>query len=118
LRNIIEHPLCHAAHAFKLPTPQLEPEKVASVILDAAVSPARDVKVGAMSKLNVTMAKIAPSIADRMAKLQMGRQQRDEPPRSQHGALVHGSESGRTHGRGNENAADKKEAMESNVRGS
>jgi hypothetical protein len=43
-------------------------------VLDAAVDATRDVKVGAMSKLNTAMAKIAPSIADRMAKLQTGRQ--------------------------------------------
>jgi hypothetical protein len=63
-------------------------------VLDAAVDATRDVKVGAMSKLNTVMAKIAPSIADRMAKLQTGRQQRDEPPHTRHGALFHGSESG------------------------
>jgi short-subunit dehydrogenase len=111
-----EHAGNYLAQEPKLPTPQLEPEKVASAILDAAVSPTRTTKVGAMSKLNTAMAKIAPRLADRMAKLQMGRQQRDEPPRSRHGALFHGSESGRTKGRGNENAADTKEAMQSNVR--
>jgi hypothetical protein len=100
----------------KLPTPQLEPEKVASAILDAAVSPARDVKVGAMSHVNTAIAKIAPRLGDMMAKMLIGRQQRDEPPHSREGALFQGSESGRTHGRGNENAADMKEAKESNVR--
>ena len=45
-----------------------------------------------------------------------GRQQRDEPPHSRHGALFHGSESGRTKGRGNENPADSQEAMKSNIR--
>jgi hypothetical protein len=111
-----EHAGTYLSQEPKLPTPQLEPEKVASVILDAAVEPARDVKVGAMSKMNTTMAKIAPRIADRMAKMQMGRQQRDEPPHGREGTLYSPGESGRTHGRGNENAADTKDAMASNVR--
>jgi short-subunit dehydrogenase len=110
-----EHAANYLSQEPKLPTPQLEPEKVASVILDAAVDPARDVKVGMMSKMNTTMAKIAPRIADRMARMQMGRQQRDEPPHSREGNLYEASEDGRTHGRGNENAADTSEAMKSNV---
>jgi short-subunit dehydrogenase len=111
-----EHAGNYLSQEPKLPTPQLEPEKVASAILDAAVDSTREIKVGAMSKLNTAMAKIAPGLADRMARLQMGRQQRDEPPHSRHGALFHGSESGRTKGRGNENPADSKEAMKSNIR--
>jgi short-subunit dehydrogenase len=111
-----EHAANYLSQEPKLPTPQLEPEKVASVILDAAVDPARDVKVGTMSVMNTFMAKIAPSLGDRMARLQMGRQQRDEPARTVDGALYEASEDGRTHGRGNENAADTKEAKASNVR--
>src|SRR4051812_14394972 len=71
----------------KLPTPQIDPVKVADAILSAAVTPARDVKVGAMAKLNTTMAKIAPSIGDRMAAAQADRQTYDEPPRNPEGAL-------------------------------
>ena len=41
----------------KLPTPMIEPEKVASAILDAATDPTDSTKVGAMSVLNTTMAK-------------------------------------------------------------
>jgi len=111
-----EHAANYLAQEPKLPTPQIEPEKVASAILDAAVSPARYVKVGTMSKFNTAMAKIMPALADRMAKHQMGRQQRDEAPHSAHGALFEAGASGRTHGRGNENAADSEEAMHLNVR--
>ena len=111
-----EHAANYLSQEPKLPTPQLEPEKVASAILDAAVEPARDVKVGAMSVMNTFMAKIAPRIADRMARMQMGRQQRDEPPHGLQGSLYRASEDGRTHGRGNENAADTEEAKQSNVR--
>jgi short-subunit dehydrogenase len=111
-----EHAANYLEQEPKLPTPQIEPEQVASAILDAAVDPVRDVRVGAMAKMNTLMAKIMPSLADRMSKLQMGRQQRDEPPHSMQGSLYQASEDGRTHGRGNENAADPKRAMASNVR--
>jgi short-subunit dehydrogenase len=111
-----EHAGNYLSQEPKLPTPMLEPEKVASAILDAAVDPVRDVRVGAMSKLNTTMAKIAPRLADRMAKSYMGRQQRAEAPHGLQGSLYTPSEDGRTHGRGNENAANLKAAMESNTR--
>src|SRR6185295_1423525 len=45
----------------KLPTPQIEPEKVAEAILDAAAKPERDVRVGAMSVMNTIAAKVMPS---------------------------------------------------------
>ena len=111
-----EHAANYLAQEPKLPTPQLEPEKVAAVILDAAVDPARDVKVGAMSVMNTMMSKIAPRLADRMARIQMGRQQRDEPPQTREGTLYEPGEDGRTHGRGDENAADMQQALQSNVR--
>jgi short-subunit dehydrogenase len=112
-----EHAANYLSQEPKLPTPMIEPEKVASAILDAAVDPAHHIKVGAMSKLNTVMSAIMPRIAERMAKGYMGKQQRDEPPRHElQGSLYKPTEDGRTHGRGNENAADKKEAMQSNVR--
>ena len=113
-----EHAGNYLSQEPKLPTPMLEPGKVAGAILDAAVHPVRDVKVGAMSVMNTAMAKIAPRIADRMAKKQMGRQQRNEAPHGLQGSLYTPSEDGRIHGRGNENAADTKAAMESNLRAS
>lgn len=102
----------------KLPTPMIEPEKVADAILDAAISPRRDVKVGAMAVLNTTVFKLLPSLAEALARRQMGRQQRNEAPWARHGTLYQAGESGRTRGRGNQNAADTGQAMESNVRGS
>jgi short-subunit dehydrogenase len=84
----------------KLPTPQLEPEEVADAILDAAVNPTRDKRVGMMSKLNTTMAKIMPGLADSMAQKQADRQHYDEPPRNPEGTLFSPGESGQTHGSG------------------
>lgn len=100
----------------KLPMPMIEPEKVAAAILDAATSHTKDIRVGVMSKLNTTLAKLAPPIAEAMAKRQMGRQQRQEAPHAREGTLYRAGESGRIYGRGNENAADRKAAMASNTR--
>jgi short-subunit dehydrogenase len=100
----------------KLPTPMIEPEKVAQAILDAATSPTKDVRVGVMSKINTTMAKVVPPVGQAMAKMQIGRQQREEAPHAREGTLYQPGESGRIHGRGNENAADTKEAKASNTR--
>lgn len=100
----------------KLPTPMIEPEKVAAAILDAAVSPARDVKVGAMATLNTTMATLMPWLGDMMAKMQIGRQQRSEAPHARQGTLYDAGECGLIHGRGNEHAADTEEARRSNTR--
>lgn len=84
----------------KLPTPQIEPAKVAEAILEAATSHTRDTRVGAGSKLNTAMAKLAPGLADRMAAAQADRQQYDEPPRDPAGTLYTPGESGHTHGSG------------------
>ena len=100
----------------KLPTPMIEPEKVAAAILDAAVSPARDAKVGAMATLNTAMATLMPWLGDMMAKMQIGRQQRSEAPHTRQGTLYDAGECGLIHGRGNEHAADTEEARRSNTR--
>ena len=84
----------------KLPTPMIEPEKVAKAILKAATKPERDVKVGVMAKMNTAMGKVAPSLGDKMSAMQAGRQQRDEAPRDPEGTLYKPGEAGRTHGHG------------------
>jgi len=111
-----EHAGNYLSSEPKLPTPMIEPEKVASAILDAATDATDAVRVGAMSKLNTTMAKILPALGETMAKMQLGRQQRDEPPHEREGTLYRAGESGRIHGRGDQNAADRKEARDSNLR--
>jgi hypothetical protein len=112
-----EHAANYLDQEPKLPTPMIEPEKVASAILDAAVSPTDATRVGVMSKFNTTMAKLLPSLGEAMAKMQMGRQQRDEAPRHpREGTLYRAGESGRIHGRGNANAADTADAKALNTR--
>lgn len=71
----------------KLPTPQIEPEKVAGAILAAAVKHTRATKVGAQSKLDTFLANFVPGAADKAAAAQADRQHYDEPPRDPPGAL-------------------------------
>jgi short-subunit dehydrogenase len=84
----------------KLPTPQIDPLKVAEAILHAATHQERDIKVGAMSKLNTNMANIMPALAEKIAAKQADRQQYDEPPRNPDGALYMPGGSGDVYGSG------------------
>jgi len=85
----------------KLPDPQDKPEDVAEAILDAAVTPTRSKKVGALSKVNTFVAKVAPGLGDKMAAKQADRQQYDERPRDPDGSLYKPSETGgQVHGSG------------------
>ena len=76
----------------KLPSPMIEPERVAEAIIDAAENPTRDRKVGLMSKVNTTISNILPSLGDSMSAKQVGRQQYNEEPRNPGGALYQSSE--------------------------
>jgi len=102
-----EHARNYMDQEPKLPTPQIDPHKVAEAILKAATHPERDVKVGSMAKLNTATAKLAPSLGDKMAAKQADRQQYDVPPRDPEGTLYKAGEAGQTHGAGP--AADSKE---------
>ncbi|RYG66785.1 SDR family NAD(P)-dependent oxidoreductase [bacterium] len=94
----------HAANYMdeepKLPTPMIDPQKVADAILRAATHGGRDVKVGVMSIVDTLAANLVPGLADKMFKAQKDRQQYDEPPRHSEGALHAPAESGQTHGSG------------------
>ncbi|HEX3556157.1 MAG TPA: SDR family oxidoreductase [Thermoanaerobaculia bacterium] len=95
-----EHARNYMDQEPKLPTPMIEPQKVADAILKAATKPERDVKVGTMSKLNTTVAKVAPGLGDKMSAKQADRQQKPEPPRDPEGTLYKPGEEGRIHGSG------------------
>jgi short-subunit dehydrogenase len=88
----------------KLPTPLDDPEDVAEAILHAAVSPTRSKKVGALSKVDTTLAKIAPKLGDKLSAKQASRQQYNERPRRPEGSLEQASElvgaAGQIHGSG------------------
>lgn len=81
-----------------LPHPQIEPEKVADAILNAAVSPERDVKVGFGSHLNTNMANVAPRVAGFMAKKLAPSQIGDQPDPHPQGSLYAPAINGDKHG--------------------
>lgn len=81
----------------------IKPEKVAEAILEAATHPTRARRVGALSVANTTTAKLAPSLADKMAAKQYNRLHHDgQPPRDREGSLYRPSEAtgvvGASHG--------------------
>jgi short-subunit dehydrogenase len=95
-----QHAKNYMAEEPKLPTPRIDPEKVAEAILKAAVKHERDVKVGGGAVLNTSLGKIAPSLGDKASAMQADRQQYHEPPRNPEGTLYQAGESGQTHGSG------------------
>jgi short-subunit dehydrogenase len=84
----------------KLPTPQIDPHQVAQAILHAATKPVRDIKVGMMAKLNTTMHKVMPALAEKIEAKQLDRQQYDEAPRNPDGALYTPGGGARVYGSG------------------
>jgi short-subunit dehydrogenase len=111
-----EHAANYLDQLPKLPTPMISADKVAAAILKAATDQDREVKVGAGSVINTTMAKLIPGLADRVAQKQMGRQQRNAPAHPHQGTLYVAGESGETTGFGNSNPADPDDAMRRNTR--
>ncbi|WP_439632070.1 SDR family oxidoreductase [Gemmata sp.] len=97
-----QHALNEMDKEPKLPNPQIEPKDVAGAILAAAVTPTREKKVGVTSVLNTTVAKILPSLGDKLAAARIADLATDEPPRNPDGALHRASEqvgaAGHTHG--------------------
>jgi short-subunit dehydrogenase len=83
----------------KLPEPKIDPERVADAVLKAATRHSRNVKVGAGAVLNTAVAKVAPSLADKMSARRAGQQQRDEPPHQPEGTLDRPGQAGRKRGR-------------------
>ncbi|WP_323140518.1 SDR family oxidoreductase [Massilia phyllosphaerae] len=95
-----EHARNYLDRQPKLPTPQLDPHRVAAAILEAAQTPTRDAKVGLMAALDVAVEKMVPALADQVAVLQVPRQQRDEAPRDPVGNLFRAQGDGVVYGRG------------------
>jgi short-subunit dehydrogenase len=83
-----------------LPSPQLDPHQVADAILQAATTPTRNVKVGAMASLDVAMGKLMPGVVDLLSVFQVPRQQTDAAPRDPAGTLYRPGAEGRIYGSG------------------
>jgi short-subunit dehydrogenase len=84
----------------KLPSPLIDPHRVAEAILDAAQKGGRDIKVGAMSHINTATSKLLPALGERMAAKQAGRQQHEQGPRDPGGTLFRPGETGQVYGVG------------------
>jgi short-subunit dehydrogenase len=94
-----EHARNYLGREPKLPSPRIDPRRVAEAILGAATRPERDIKVGAMSKLNTAASNLVPGLADWMATRQVSTQCYDAPPIRPEGTLYRAGEAGRIRGR-------------------
>ena len=88
----------HTGGEDQLPDPLIDPEEVASAILRAAEQPTREIKVGAMAKVNTLVSKLLPRLADKLSAKRATQQQREEPPRDPQGTLYKAGECGRVRG--------------------
>jgi short-subunit dehydrogenase len=93
-----QHARNYMAQEPKLPSPMIDPHRVAEAILEAATQGGRDVTVGAMAKLDTTVSKLLPSLGDKMAAMQAHRQQRDMPAMAPEGALFRAGGGGQVYG--------------------
>lgn len=82
----------------KLPSPLIDPHRVAEAILEAAVDGGRNIKVGALAHVNTATSNLLPALADRMSAMQANRQQHDQAPLDPDGTLFKAGESGRVYG--------------------
>lgn len=95
-----QHARNYLAHEPKLPAPRLDPHQVADAILQAATTPTRNLKVGAMASLDVTMEKLMPGVVDLLSVFQVPRQQTGAAPRDPAGTLYQPGAEGRIYGCG------------------
>jgi short-subunit dehydrogenase len=99
-----QHARNYMSQEPKLPSPQIEAQKVAEAILSAAEKETHHTKVGMMAKVNTTMSNLMPGMAEKMASKYVEKQQYNEAPRNPAGTLHQASEKtavvGRTSGTG------------------
>ena len=95
-----QHARNYLAHEPKLPAPRLDPHQVADAILQAATTPTRSLKVGAVASFDVAMEKLLPGVVDVLSVFQAPRQQTDAAPRDPAGTLFKPGSSGRIYGYG------------------
>jgi short-subunit dehydrogenase len=84
----------------KLPTPGIDPQRVAEAILDAATRGGRDVKVGAMAHVDTALGKVLPALGDRFAASMADQQQEPRKPVAPEGTLYKPGGEGQIHGMG------------------
>lgn len=94
-----EHARNYMDHEPQLPSPMIDPQKVAEAILDAATSGGRDIKVGTLAKANTAFFKFLPKLGDEVASTQTNRLQRRSSPISPAGTLYQPGRDGRIYGK-------------------
>ena len=82
----------------KLPPPLIDPEEVAEAILKAATDGGRDIKIGVMSVVNTTIARLMPSLGDKMSAQRVDSQQEAIPPNHPEGTLYEPGNTGLIYG--------------------
>jgi short-subunit dehydrogenase len=82
-----DHAKNYMAEQPKLPLPPIDPNRVAEAIVDAAQNHRRDVKVGATSHINTTVAKVMPKVGDKLSSKLVDKQQENRPAVDRAGTL-------------------------------
>ncbi len=94
-----QHARNYMAKEPKLPDPKIEPEQVAEAILKAATQHTRDVRVGLMARINTSLFRLFPRVADVLAAKQNDRQHYESAPSDPLGTLYKPGNSGHAHER-------------------
>lgn len=94
-----QHARNYMAKEPKLPDPKIEPEQVAEAILKAATQNTRDVRVGLMARINTSLFRLFPRVADVLAAKQNDRQHYESAPSDPLGTLYKPGNSGHAHER-------------------
>ncbi|GAB2592131.1 SDR family NAD(P)-dependent oxidoreductase [Dyella jejuensis] len=84
----------------KLPSPRIDPQKVAEAILKAAEEGGRHVTVGAMASINTLTSKVLPALADKFSAKLADKQQKDRRAEAPRGTLYRAGEGGQVYGLG------------------
>lgn len=106
-----EHAMNYLPREAKLPTPMVDPQKVAEAILDAATKHTHHIKVGMNAKINTFMSNNFPGIADHEVAKYVEKQMANEPPRNPQGTLYTPGEAGTTHGQSQQKSDAKKKSQ-------
>lgn len=93
-----EHAKNYMSREPKLPDPMIDPQLVAEAILHAAQEGGRNIRVGLMASLNISLSKLMPALAEKLSARLVDKQQHVRPPQNPQGTLYKAGGSGHIHG--------------------
>lgn len=93
-----EHAKNYLSREPRLPDPKIDPQQVAEAILEAAQQGGRDIRVGVMATLNISLSRLMPALADKLSHRLVQAQQQGRAPQHPQGTLYQSGGSGRIHG--------------------